>query len=135
MLNRIHAAALGTVAVVAFACTALPPWSATQAIAPHFVYAYALASMLLWLPLLRVLRPGLSISEPLLFASMAGGLLALAQAHHAAMLLLGQALLFGFGAALLLGRFARFGAALQFVSSLAVYAYSTSFLLRAIILN
>ena len=135
MLTHPYLAAAAVVALVAAGCTALPPWSATHAVAVHYMYAYALAIMLCWLPLLRLLRPVLSITEPLLFAVLAAGLMTLAQPHHAAMLLLGHALLFSLGAFCMLGRHARFGTALQFVSSLGMYVYAASFLLRAIILN
>lgn len=123
------------IAAVAGCCVLLPPWSATHAIAPHFVFAYALALMLLWVPVLHVLRPNTTTTDALMFASLASGLLALSHATHANMLLLGHAVLFSVGAAAQLGRFVRFGHALQFMAALGVYAYAAGFLLRAIILN
>lgn len=91
--------------------------------------------MMLWLPLLHWFRPMIAITEPLVFAALASGLLALSQAHHANMLLLTHAVLFSVGTLCLLGRYARYGAALQFFAALAVYGYASCFLLRAIILN
>ena len=135
MLSKPSFAALIVTAGSGLACVTLPPWSATQATAPHYIYAYALALMLLWLPLLRLLRPSVPIHEPLVFAALAGGLLALSQAHHASMLLLAHALLFSIGTLALLGRYARFGAALQFFSALGIYVYAVSFLLRAFVFN
>lgn len=165
---RYAVAALATVAVVAYVAVTLPAWSAVRAIPLHFVWAYAMALELLWLPLLigvranqrflnaeqiegrtpppdspsaidaRVLQ---NTFEQTVFAALATGLLALSQAHHAAMLLVAHAALFTVGRGLFWFGYRRqplargYGFGLTFYSSVGIYLYAVSFLLRAIILN
>ncbi len=79
--------------------------------------------------------------EQIVFAALATGLLTLSQAHHASMLLVAHAALFTVGRGLFWYGYRHrptargYGFGLSFYSSLGIYVYAASFLLRAIILN
>lgn len=119
-------AAITTLSLAGLLAVILPPWSATTAIAVHFVWAYAAIIVTAWLPILitrrmlhrivdgrplveqipvtashadidgRVLQ---NTVEQTLFWLLASGLLVLSQAHHASMLLLAHAGVFTVGRA------------------------------------
>lgn len=161
-------AAMATIGFVIYFAVTTPEWSAVRAIPLHFVWAYAMAIELIWLPILISVRGGQrsrdaqqdsggapavhspeavdarvlqNTLEQTVFAAIATGLLALAQPHHAAMLLLAHALLFTIGRATFWFGYRRqpaariYGFIVTFTSTLAIYIYTASFLLRAIILN
>lgn len=161
-------AALATLAVAGALVVTLPPWSATTAIPVHFIWAYTAAIVTAWLPILIIRRmlhriadarplaeqsPVLASPadidgrvlqntvEQTLFWLLASGLLALSQAHHAAMLLVVHAAVFTVGRTCFWWGYRHrsplrvYGFGLTFFGSLAVYLYACSFLLRALILN
>lgn len=122
--KRCALAAVGTVVLAAYVTVSMPPWSATTAVAVHFIWGYCLIALGLWLPLQMLVRglqryrdeaqitgeaplPGSreaidarvlqNTLEQTVFAVIATGLLTLSQAHHASMLLLVHAWLFTIG--------------------------------------
>lgn len=156
--------AVATVAFIAYFTITLPPWSVTMAVPLHFIWAYSMILVGMWLPILigvranqrflteeeiegntpiavthaidaRVLQNTL---EQTVFAAIATGLLVLSQAHHAAMLLLAHGAMFWVGRALFwIGYRYRptmrgYGFGLTFYSSLGIFLYAVSFLLRAL---
>lgn len=79
--------------------------------------------------------------EQTVFAALATGLMVLSQPHHASMLLLAHAALFTIGRFTFWLGYRRqpaarlYGFMVTFTSTLVIYVYTFSFLLRAIILN
>lgn len=125
MRNAILAA-ISTLVFAAFVATQLPPWSVTTAVALPFIWAYAIAIVTPWLPVLIVRRMLHRITdgrplaeqsvvlgsnadidgrvlqntaEQTLLWLLASGLLTLSHATHAGMLLLVHAAMFTLGRA------------------------------------
>lgn len=163
-IKRSMLAGIASIAAVAYLTVTMPAWSITQAVALHFIWAYALVAVGIWLPVMIGIRAterffdtaqidgSMPVSqrsainarvlqntiEQTILAVLADLLLVLSNAHHAAMLLIAHAALFSVGRGLFWWGYhyqpaARaYGFTLTFYSSVAIYLYAASFLLRAL---
>lgn len=164
-VKRSMLAGIASIAAIAYFTVTMPAWSITEAVALHFIWAYGLIAMVLWLPAMIGLRAterfldtaqidgNMPVSqrsiinarvlqntmEQTLLAVLADLLLVLSNAHHAAMLLIAHAAVFSVGRGLFWWGYhyqpaARaYGFTLTFYSSVAIYLYAASFLLRALL--